>query len=405
MRARLLRTFPAFTSRSFRLYFVSQFISFPGSWSQMTAMMWFVNELTHSAYDVGLTSALSIFPTALLAPFAGTIIDALPTKTVFCVTQILLMAQAIGFGICVTVHYTPYWLVNVLALVLAVANAADTTARHTLITEIVPRELQRSAIPLQANLASIALIAGPALAGILIAYTGVAGTCFVNALSFIPVLVVLPIMRVMESPAQNGDRAWHAFISGVKYIAAHADLGALLLLLGVTIFFGFPYRSMLPVFAEDIFHLSPEGFGWLATTPGIGGFVGTILVIPLQRRYQVRSLVMSSFVAMGALLILFGMTTSLWWAAVDLFGAGIALMILIPLLRTLLRLHTKPEMQGRVVGFDMLVFGGGIAIGSYIAGYIAEHVALAYSMIIPGVGLIVTACVLWCARRRLNFII
>src|SRR5437870_4775960 len=158
---------------------------------QSVAQSWLVLELTNSPFRLGLVSALQFAPMLVLAFFAGALADRLRKRRLLLVSQSVLFIQALALALLVHFGHVQYWHVALLALVYGIANTVDMPTRQAFIVEMVGRDDLMNAIALNSAMFNAARIVGPALAGLAIARWGTAVAFYLNAASFVPVIVAL----------------------------------------------------------------------------------------------------------------------------------------------------------------------------------------------------------------------
>src|SRR5579859_280353 len=134
------RTFSAFSSRNYRLYFYGQSISLIGTWMQRTAVSWVVYTMTHSAFVLGLTLFAGQFPSFLLSLFGGVVSDRYDRFRVLLATQIASLFQAVLLAVLVLVGHYAVWEILLLSVLLGCINAFDVPARQALVYEMVDKK-------------------------------------------------------------------------------------------------------------------------------------------------------------------------------------------------------------------------------------------------------------------------
>ncbi len=191
-------TFRSLRIYNFRLYFFSQAISLSGTWMQVIGQSWLVLKMTGSGTAVGVVTALQFLPMLTFGVYGGVIADRFNKRVVLYVTQAVMCLLALILGILVLTHTAQLWMIELLALALGCANAVDSPTRQTFISEMVGRDHLPNAISVNSMQVNLARVIGPAIAGVIIAAFGL-GVCFiVNAVSFIPVIIALALMRKHE---------------------------------------------------------------------------------------------------------------------------------------------------------------------------------------------------------------
>ena len=193
---RLAARLPAFQHRNYRLFFGGQLVSLIGTWAQAIGQGWLVLELTNSPLALGAVSALQFTPSLLFGLWAGVLADRFPKRRILLCTQSVAMLLAVVLGLLTSLHLVALWHVLVLAALLGLVNALDMPTRQAFVGEMVGKEHLASAIALNASLFNAARVVGPAIAGLLIGWLGVTPLFWLNAASFVAVLVALSKMDI-----------------------------------------------------------------------------------------------------------------------------------------------------------------------------------------------------------------
>ncbi|MFT4022693.1 MAG: MFS transporter [Flavihumibacter sp.] len=217
-------TFRVFHYRNYSYFFFGQLVSRLGTWMQRTAVLWVVYQMTHSLLMVGIATFAEQFPSFVLSPLAGITADRYNRNKVVIVTQLVSALQAVLLTLFYFIGWHYVWLILGLSLVLGIANAFDIPARQAMVNELVEDPaLLPGAIAMNASMNNFARLAGPALAGLVLAVYG-ASACFAaNALSFTAVIYCLFQLKVppLES-VEKGKKTWSNFREGLNYIKTGA---------------------------------------------------------------------------------------------------------------------------------------------------------------------------------------
>src|SRR5471030_1916167 len=192
-----VRTFRAFGSRNYRLYFLGQSVSLIGTWMQKTAVSWVIYTLTHSTFMLGVTMFASMFPSFLLSLIGGVVSDRYNRYRVLLTTQIASLIQALLLAVLILLKHYAVWEIISLSAILGIINAFDVPARQSLVYEMVDDKSDLpNALALNSSMVNLSRIVGPAIAGIVLETIG-DGACFLlNALSFVAVIVSLLLMKL-----------------------------------------------------------------------------------------------------------------------------------------------------------------------------------------------------------------
>ncbi|MCW5879521.1 MAG: MFS transporter [Anaerolineae bacterium] len=355
----LPRTFSALRHRNFRLYWFGQIVSLSGTWMQTTAQSWLIYELTLSPLTLGVLSFASQLPTLIFSLFAGVLADRVNKRSALILTQSLAMIQAFVLAALVLSGRIQAWQVIALALVLGIINAFDNPIRQSFIPELVPRTDMMNAIALGASAFNGARIVGPALGGAIVAAIGAGGAFFLNALSFLAVLIGLLMMRVTPRPPRaQRDSMWTSLREGVGYIRDDRNVLTLLLMAMMVGIFGMPYATLMPVMAADVLGLGAGGYGLLLSATGVGALAGALMLASLGDFQHKGWLVTVGDWAFPLTLLLFSVSRSLWVSVVVLAGLGLFLIIRNATTNTLLQTAVPDHLRGRVISVYMLMFIG-----------------------------------------------
>ncbi|SFO22201.1 Predicted arabinose efflux permease, MFS family [Chitinophaga sp. YR627] len=382
-----MSVFRSLKHHNFRLHFIGQAISLIGTWMQRVAISWLVYRITGSALLLGLVTFLSLIPSLVLAPFAGSFIDRHNKFKVVMVTQIALMVQAGILAAMVWLNYYSMIWISVLSLAQGLINAFDTTARQALMVDLVDdKEDLPNAIALNSSAFNAARLVGPALAGIILSSFG-EDICFlINFLSFIAVICCLVMMKLALIPASRSDvNIWADLRKGYEYLRESPDLSSLILLLAASSLLVIPYTTLLPVFAKDVFHGDATTFSWFESAAGLGALFGAVFMATLKPgRDLIRLTILSSTVFAVALLGL-AVSSSIVLALAATAATGGGLMIQNSAINTYLQTHASSEMRARTLSYYIMSYQGMLPIGSLVIGYLAHYFGVGVVVFAEGI--------------------
>ena len=222
--------FQALRHRNFRLYFTGQLLSMSGTWMQRVAEGWLVYRLTHSPLILGLLAFAGSAPALFLSPVAGVIADQVNRHRMVQVAQALAMAQACTLALFTFQGWITPNLLLFFALIMGSVRAFANPARQSFLVELIPAEDLTNAVALSAIFSNLARIAGPAVAGFIIAGYG-EGFCFLaNGLSFLLTILCLQLMRFGEKERRDSrESQWELLLEGFQYIRKSLPVRSLLL--------------------------------------------------------------------------------------------------------------------------------------------------------------------------------
>jgi MFS family permease len=383
---RLSAGFQALEVRNYRLFWIGQLISLTGSWMQTTAQAWLVLQLTGSAFALGLVTTLQFLPIMLLSLFGGVITDRLPKRKLLLITQSSALVQAAVFGALVGAGAIQLWHIYILAAIQGVINAIDNPARQSFVPELAGRNHLVNAVALNSMLFNGARIIGPALAGLVIGRIGIAPTLFLNALSFIAVIISLALMNPAEfsaAPPRSEGRVMQKLVEGLRYVWQTPQVLMIMLVVAAIGTFGYNFSVVLPLLAGFVLKTSAEGFGGLSAFLGIGSLLAA-LTTAYTKRITVRRLLLGS-AAFSVVLGFVAFSTNFALSAGLLIALGFAGIIFATTANSLLQLIVPDELRGRVMSIYILLFAGSTPIGGFLIGTLSDTIGVSWTLFVCAV--------------------
>ncbi|HZO73802.1 MAG TPA: MFS transporter [Ktedonobacteraceae bacterium] len=396
-----LRAFVALRHRNFRLFWGGQLISLIGTWMQTTGQAWLVLQLTHSAWILGLVGALQFLPVMFLALFGGVLADRLPKRRVLLFTQSSAMVQAAILWILVATNTVQLWHVMVLASLLGLTSSLDMPTRQAFVVEMVGRDDLPNAIALNSSVFNVARIVGPGIGGLVIAWLGEAPLFLMNAISFIPVIVGLALINLSQLHAQtkrmnsqsSGSRqgTLQSLREGLSYVARTPAVRLIIVVIGIISLFGINFNVVLPLFATDVLHSGPAGFGFISSAFGCGSLISALWLAWGNKRPSMSGLLIAC-ICFGILEAFFALSHIFLLSLVLIASVGFAQIALSATSNTTLQTVTPDYLRGRIMSVYMLVFAGSIPLGNLFTGGLA-HFFGAPIALLAGAGLSLAAAV------------
>lgn len=378
--------FGALTHRNFRLFFFGQTISLTGTWMQSIAQGWLVLTLTNSPFYVGLVSALSSLGVLLFTLYAGVIADRTDKRRVIVITQTLLMLQAFALAVLVWTHLITVPQVMGLAVLLGVVNAFDIPMRQSFLVEMVGKDDLMNAIALNTSVFNATRVFGPVVAGLLIGELGVGACFFLNGVSYLAVIAGLVAMRLQPHVATfPHPSAWQGFREILAFIRADVRVSTLIVLTALLSIFGFPFLTLMPVFARDVLHSDARGYGVLMAAIGIGAMLGALTVAVYSGRIPKGRFMVAGGTAFGTFVAAFALSRSFALALALLALAGCSMIVNNALTNTMIQTLVPDALRGRVMGFYSFMFVGMSPLGAFQAGVFAEHFGASAAVVAGGV--------------------
>ena len=363
----------ALRHRVYRLFWFGQLVSRIGTWMQRVAQAWLVLELTNSPLRLGLISTLQFSPVLLFAFLGGVISDRVRKKRLIMATQVAMMFQAFALSALVWSGHVQYWHVAVLAALYGVANAMDMPARQSYVVELTGKNDLMSAIALNSAIFNSARVIGPAIAGMFIARYGTGLAFFVNAVSFIAVLIALWAMRTEGEPhPREATTIRQEFVQSVTYAARMPRIRfALGTLLFVSLFV-LNFNVVVPLIARDVLGQGAHGFGFLMAALGIGAVLGALGVASANLSRPSMRVIVAGAAIVSAGVFTLALVKSFALAASVLLVSGMAQIAFTSSVNSMLQVSVPDAMRGRVMSLYVLVFVGVTPAGAFLIGTLAE---------------------------------
>ncbi|MCX6955038.1 MAG: MFS transporter [Verrucomicrobia bacterium] len=417
--------YAALRIRNYRDYLVGSFLALIGRQAVAATAIWQVYKWTHSSAALGLVGLINVLPLLALSLPAGALADRYDRKRLIAYGTVMIAALNLALAA------VSFWQASIPALApLRWANAALRTvallferhtepaslqfdhpavplvflllgasaclrilvwpARSSILPLLVPAANLGNAITWSTSAFEIATMAGPALGGFLVAYTGFAPVYLLGAVLDVAFVVLLAPVRYFQTPGARptGRRTWRDVFAGAEFIwhkkiilgASTLDLFAVLL--GGAV-------ALLPVYADRILYVGPIGFGWLRAAPSIGAFAMAMWIAhrsPLQRPGRA---LLWSVAGFGAAIVVFGFSRWFWLSLVALFFTGAFDNISVVVRQSVVQLLTPDNLRGRVTAVNQIFVGSSNEIGALRAGLAAALIGPVAAVVWGGIGTIV----------------
>lgn len=383
-----MNIFVALRYRDFRLLWIGLLVSNLGTWMQFTAMGFFVARMAGSAHqaalDLGILGAARAIPVLLLSPLAGVIADRLPRRRVLLVTNTTMALAALILALLATAH-----ALNLVGLVLisalnSGANGFDAPTRQSWVPFLVDRRHIGNAVGLNSIAFNAPAVVGPAFAGLLIVWIGVAGAFYFNAGATLAVVVAVILMKPSPPSARRAEPTWHAMQQGVAFIVRHPALRWIVLAQFVTALSARPYSQLIPAFAVNVLHAGPRGLGWAVSAIGIGGFGGALVTAYFAQRERRSRLWLQSGLLMSAGVLVLAFVPSLRLAVCVLFVIGVGTMAMMGATSTLIQMLSPDDVRGRALSIYTMIAIGVMPLGSLVDGAIGSIIGLRETFALAG---------------------
>ncbi|HEX2913070.1 MAG TPA: MFS transporter [Chloroflexia bacterium] len=380
-------TFSAFRYRNYRIFWTGGAVSNLGNWMQTVGQNWLVISLTNSPFMLGLVSFIGNSPVLFLSLYGGVVADRNSRRTVLLVTQNIMALLVMFMAILTFFNIINIWIVLAIALGVGIVQAFNSPAYQTIIVDLVGKDDLMNAIAMNSLQFNLTRIIGPSIAGVLVSVVGVAACFFFNSLSFMAVIVALMLVKLPPASPRPGKRSALLEIKeSLGYIKTHSDIAGLILITIAFNLFIFPYLTLLPVFARDVFHSGAGDYGLLLSAVGVGALFGSLIVANASSRLKRHSRFFSGS-TLSLLIALFGLALSreIVLSLLVLALCGASMVMANSTLNTLVQTSVPDEMRGRIVSVWTICTMGLMPVGNLISGTVAQGLGAPAAIMINGV--------------------
>ena len=383
-----------------RLFFLGLLVSNVGSWLQFTATSFLLYELTGSATDLGINSALQFLPTLVLGAWAGSLSDRFSRQRTTAITQSLMAIQALVLGVMDLTGVVNVGIVYALTFALGVVGAIDNPARRGLVTELVDPVDMTNALSLNTAVMTGSRVFGPALAAALVGPVGTGWLFVANGLSYAAMIYgVLGLRQGEMFVPPRAPKGGTPVRDALRFVVHNEKLLVTFIVFTLVSTFAFNYGVALPKLADEVWG-NEKYFGWVLAVTSFGSMVGALL--------NARKIRITYRWVAGATILLGVSNLGLAWSPNVVAGfawsipLGIGGAAMISSANSISQQESPPDMRGRLLALTAVAFLGSTPIGGPVTGWIADHVSVQWALAYGGVISIVsgTAMLVWILSRH-----
>jgi MFS family permease len=380
---------PALKYRNFALLWSGLLISIVGTQMQQWALFWHISQLSKNPIAVSVVGGVRFAAVLCFSLIGGLVADRYNRRTILFFTQSVSTLVAVALGLLTLTGRIQLWHIYVLTAIQAVAMAFDLPARQALMPNLVPRDILPSAFSMQSIAFNTGSIVGPAASGIVIGYLGQDAVYFINAATFLAVILALILLRDVpqhQAETKTGLRAALTDIRvGIRFIRDQPLIMSTMFLDFLATFFS-SANTLLPYFAQNVLHVGEVAYGWLAAAQSTGAVVVGLVVSQYNQIRRQGVLLLGAVMVFGTATILFGVTRLyvLVFLALALMGAADSVSTIIR--NTVRQMLTPDSLRGRMTGINQIFFMGGPQLGEVEAGAVAQYFGVPFAIISGGIG-------------------
>lgn len=381
--------FAAIRIREFNLFIAARFLLTLGLQMQGVVVGWQIYQHTKDPLSLGLIGLTEAVPFICTALFAGHVADIVERK------KIIIIATSV-FALCgfALFYFTPdvssiiiqygTFPIYFVIFITGIARGFLGPSFFAFMSQLVPRELYANAATWNSTIWQVAAVFGPAFGGLIYAFSGVTVSYLIDGFLIVTAIFIFAFIRPKPLPHKKKEESLFASLSaGIKFVTDNqVVLGALSLDLFAVLFGG--AVALLPIFADQILLVGPEGLGMLRAAPSFGAVVAALLMIYKPPTLNAGRILLSSVIAFGICMILFGISANFYLSLFVLALSGAFDNVSVVVRSTILQLMTPDDMRGRVSSINSIFIGSSNEIGEFESGVAAKFLGLVPSVVFGG---------------------
>lgn len=382
-----------FHHRDFAVFWSGSFLSSMGTQFTTVAMAWQIYELTNSPLQIGMLGIARAIPQTFLLLFGGLLADAMNRRRLMLCTQSGLFCVSTALALLTFSGQASAAMLYAATALLAIFTSLENPSRQSMIPNLVPREHLPQALALQGTQRYVPVIAGPSLAGVLLAFFGPAVCYAVDACSWLAMISALLLLRTKIAEG----RGWRtvslrSLREGWQFVWGHGVIFPLMLLDFSATFFG-NARGLFPIFARDVLVVGPTGLGLLYAARALGSLlagVGMSMIMPVRRAGR---WIFFGIALYGLSTALFSQSHIFWLSLLMLALTGAGDTISSILRSTINQLSTPDELRGRMSSINSLFTSNGPQLGQFESGLVAAWIGAQGSVLTGGLATLVIVAI------------
>lgn len=358
----------------FRAIWTASLASNFGGLIQSVGAAWMMTSLSASPLLIALVPAATTLPIMLLSLWAGAVADNLDRRKVMIGCQMAMLVVSAALAVTAWAGLITPWLLLAFTFALGCATAINGPAWQASVGDMVPRAILPSAVAMNSMGFNLARSVGPALGGVIVATAGAAAAFLTNAVSYVALLTVLfrwrPDLPPKLLPRERLDVAMRA---GVRYVAMSPKIQLVLLRATVFGIGASAVSALMPLVARDLLGGGALTFGMTSGAFGLGAVIGALSTRRQRARFSIETIVRNAALALA---LGTAITGASGWLALALLGyllAGFGWVTALSTFNVSVQMSAPRWVVARAVSLYQMTAFGGMAIGAWLFGWLAEH--------------------------------
>ena len=360
----------AFSSQNFRVYFYGNILSVVGIWVQRLSLGWHAWQLSESAFIVGLIAAAQYLPLLLLTPFFGVFADQYQPRLSAVIMHIILMCIAMILSFLTFMNLMDVSYLFVLTLFYGIANSAYSPIRLSLIPVLVPANQFSSAVAVTSAGFNLSRFLGPGIAGFIVTFYGLGFAYLINAITFIPVIISLLLLKIptISKPLNSSDGYFQQLHQGFHYTLNHKVIRNVIIIAGISSFFGRGLIELLPAFTVTIFNGGSAVLAELMAASGFGAVIASFLYMTGKLDFKLHKAVLYGSHGMIISCLLFAFVETIFFGIITVAMIGFFITFVAVGSQSHVQVEVADKLRGRVSSLWTIIVLGSPALGSLLAG-------------------------------------
>lgn len=400
-------TFRAFKYRNFKLFFPGLAISQIGIWIQNIAISWIVYDITKSPLTMGTVMFFNAIPLFLLTPFMGVFVDKYNRHKLLFLVQVLFAVQALLMTLITMSEHVQLINIILCGMFLNCVASLDAPLRQsTFVLLVDDKQDLQNAITLNASMFNIARFIGPAIGGLLIAYTNITFCFFINFLCILPNIFLVKMMKIDDNKSIKikNENIFDGLKIGIKYVFHEPQILLLQIYLAVFCLLILAYPVLMPIYTVEVLKSNAHILGYIMSAVGVGSLITSLILSSKTTINGMKKILYLGCLSICLTYILLGFVHNIYLTIIIMFFAGIGLTCVTSPQNILLQNIIDEEKRGRVMSINTLCYMGTISLSSYLCGILAHNFGIKYTFIILGIIMLIIGSFLSYKMSKFNYV-
>lgn len=357
-----------------------------GLWIQRMTLGWMMWDQTHSESWLGLLAFLMFFPSIVLSPLFGVMVDRIDRRQAAVITSIVLGLLSLLLSLLVWQQLADEKMLLFFSFAIGVANSAYQSIRLSLVPELVSELNMPKAVAINAILYNTSRFIGPVMAGYLIKYQGNDMALAVVAASYLPLTLVLLLLKLDNFQRSAGSKQFTFFMdvkAGLNYALSSDLILRLLLLIAVSAVFGRGLLEILPAAVDILYSRGVEALAWMNSAAGVGAIIAGFLLSFFSAAYLITAMQIAAIVS-GILLVIFSYISSFELGLVIIGALSFCATVCGVTTQSLIQVSVTSAFRGRVMSLWGAINIGGGALGGLLFGVFTEYMGYPFTLVTMG---------------------